>query len=82
LFLLISTNLGAKIFEFSQKNFSRFLNETTTKELEEKMDQIENGEKNYEDVLREIYIEVKEIIKSNIEKGVKYPNISLDFVFT
>ncbi len=79
---LISTNLGAKIFEFSQRNFSKFLNETTTKELEEKMDKIENGEKNYEDVLREIYIEVKEIIKSNIKKGVKYPNISLDFVFT
>jgi reverse gyrase len=75
--MLISTKLGAKIFEFSQKNFSKFLNETTTKELEEKMDKIENGEKSFEDVLKEIYSEVKEIIKSNIKRGVKYPNISI-----
>jgi reverse gyrase len=80
--MLISTKLGAKIFEFSQKNFSKFLNETTTKELEEKMDKIENGEKSFEDVLKEIYSEVKEIIKSNIKRGVKYPNIPFNYIFS
>ena len=80
--MLISTKLGAKIFEFSQKNFSKFLNETTTKELEEKMDKIENGEKSFEDVLKEIYLEVKEIIKSNIKRGVKYPNIPFNYIFS
>jgi DNA topoisomerase IA len=44
--------------------------------LEEEMDSIEAGKKNFEDVLREVYSEVKEIIKNGMQRGVKYPNIS------
>jgi len=32
------------------------------------MDNIETGKKNFEDVLREVYSEVKEIIKSSMQK--------------
>jgi reverse gyrase len=76
--LLISTSLGKKVYEFSQQNFSKYLNEETTKKLEEDMDKIEAGNINFEDVLREVYSEVKEIIKNGIEGGAKYPSVSLE----
>jgi hypothetical protein len=41
------------------------------------MDSIEIGKKDFEEVLRKVFEEVKEIIKSNIKKGVEYPNLSL-----
>jgi len=75
--MLVSTVLGRKVFEFSQQNFSKYLHEQTTKKLEEDMDSVETGKKNFEEVLREIFVQVKEIIKNNLEKGVEYPNLSL-----
>jgi reverse gyrase len=75
--MLVSTVLGRKVFEFSQQNFSKYLNEETTRKLEEDMDSIEIGKKDFEEVLRKVFEEVKEIIKSNIKKGVEYPNLSL-----
>jgi reverse gyrase len=74
--MLIATSLGIRVYEFSQQNFNKYLNEETTKRLEEEMDSIETGKKNFEDVLREVYSEVKEIIKNSMQRGVKYPNIS------
>jgi reverse gyrase len=74
--MLVSTVLGRKVFEFSQQNFSKYLNEETTRKLEEDMDSIETGKKDFEEVLKQVFEEVKEIIKSNIEKGVEYPNLS------
>ena len=73
---LIATFLGIKVYGFSQQNFNKYLNEETTKMLEEEMDSIEAGKNNFEDVLREVYSEVKEIIKNGMQRGVKYPNIS------
>jgi reverse gyrase len=78
-FSLISTILGIKVFEFSQKNFSKYLNEETTRKLEEDMDSVESGKKNFEEVLRQVFGEVKEIIITSMEKGVKYPFISMKF---
>lgn len=75
--MLVSTVLGRKVFEFSQQNFSKYLHEQTTKKLEEDMDSVETGKKKFEEVLREIFVQVKEIIKNNLEKGVEYPNLSL-----
>jgi reverse gyrase len=74
--MLVSTVLGRKVFEFSQQNFGKYLNEETTRKLEEDMDSIETGKKDFEEVLKQVFEEVKEIIKSNIEKGVEYPNLS------
>jgi reverse gyrase len=76
--VLIATNLGNKVFEFSQEKFKKYLNEETTKVLEEEMDLIENGKKNFEEVLNQVFNEVKEIIKENIEKGVIYPNLHVE----
>jgi reverse gyrase len=73
--MLIATFLGTRVYEFSQQNFNKYLNEETTKKLEEEMDSIETGKKNFEDVLREVYSEVKEIIKNSMQNGVKYPSL-------
>jgi reverse gyrase len=73
--MLIATFLGIKVYDFSQQNFNKYLNEETTKRLEEEMDSIEAGKKNFEDVLREVYSEVKEIIKNSMQRGVKYPSL-------
>jgi reverse gyrase len=73
--MLIATLLGTRVYQFSQQNFNKYLNEETTKRLEEEMDNIETGKKNFEDVLREVYSEVREIIKSSMQKGVKYPSL-------
>jgi reverse gyrase len=74
--LLIATALGIRVYWFSQQRFSKYLNEETTKRLEEEMDNIESGKRNFEEVLREIYAEVREIIRSSMENGVKYPMLS------
>jgi reverse gyrase len=79
---LISTTLGAKVFEFSQSNFSKYLDEETTRKLEENMDAIESGKKNFEDVLKAIYSEVNEIIRNSIRMGVKYPDLLIENVKT
>jgi reverse gyrase len=78
--LLISTKLGAKVFWFSQMNFAKYLNEETTRKLEEEMDSIESGKKDFEEVLNEIYSEVKEVIKRNMEKGVRYPSFEISLI--
>jgi reverse gyrase len=74
---LISTNLGVRVFLFSQQNFNKYLNEETTKKLEEEMDHIEKGEKDFGEVLKEVYSEINEIIKNNMQKGIKYPTLTL-----
>jgi reverse gyrase len=78
--MLTATLLGTKVYQFSQQNFSNYLNEETTKMLEEEMDNIEKGKKNFEDVLKEVYSEVKEIIINSMQKGVVYPNVSSEIL--
>jgi reverse gyrase len=77
-YLLVSSRLGIKVFKFTQENFKKYLNEETTRKLEEEMDNIENGKKNFEEVLRNIYLEVIEIINNSIKSGVEYPTLSLE----
>ena len=81
-FVLIATALGFKVFDFSQKNFDKYLNENMTRKLEEDMDAIEKGEKSFEGILKQIYLEVKEIIENNTKKGIKYPNFSKEVTNT
>ncbi len=72
---LISTLLGIKVFEFLAKNYEKYLSEQLTRELEEKMDRIEEGKESAEKIIREFYQEIKEIIEKALKEGVKY-NIS------
>ncbi|RLG75806.1 MAG: reverse gyrase [Thermoprotei archaeon] len=55
---LIPTDLGIKVYTYLLQNYSRLVSEERTAMLEELMDEIERGEKNYLDVLDELYDEI------------------------
>ncbi|MFH8087012.1 MAG: reverse gyrase [Candidatus Aenigmatarchaeota archaeon] len=69
---LVSTILGAKIYFFLKENYGKYLDEKITKFLEEKMDNIEKGEVKAQETIKEFFNEVMEIMKSAVQKGVKY----------
>ena len=52
---LIPTKNGIMVYEYLQNKYSEFISEEFTKELERKMDQIENNEVNYQVVLNELF---------------------------
>jgi reverse gyrase len=58
---LVNTSLGKKVYEFLKSKYEKYIDEKVTRDLEEKMDKIEKGELNYEDILKEIYSEALEI---------------------
>lgn len=57
------TQLGRKVFMFLKKRYSRFVTEETTRKLEELMDKVENGEKDYQKVLEGFFEELKNIME-------------------
>lgn len=58
---VFSTSLGVKVYSFLSEHYGKYISEELTRKLEMEMDEIENGRKNYQDVLKEVYKEVKEI---------------------
>ncbi len=52
---LILTSLGEKVYNYLKENFSELIDENFTKILEENMDLIAEGQKNYEDILRQTF---------------------------
>jgi len=58
---LIPTKRGVDVFSYLSSNYGKFISEERTRILEEKMDKIESGEKDYNDVLQELYQEIQEI---------------------
>jgi len=58
---LIPTARGIKVHCFLSSNYSKFLSEERTIALEKKMSSIECGERNYLEVLKELYREMEEI---------------------
>lgn len=56
---LIPTKEGIKVYEYLIENYERFISETRTRNLEEKMDAIERGEVDYLEALKELYEEIK-----------------------
>ncbi|PUA33833.1 MAG: reverse gyrase [Candidatus Terraquivivens tikiterensis] len=59
--LLFPTTLGHKVFEFLDKNYGDFVSEERTRILLKMMDEVEKRAANYEDMLREVYEEIKRI---------------------
>ncbi len=55
---LIPTKQGMYIYRFLKNNFEQMVSEERTKLLEEKMDMIEEGKKDYLEALRELYEEI------------------------
>jgi reverse gyrase len=58
---LIPTKRGVMVHEFLMANYSSFLGEERTRILERKMDAVERGEKDYQEVLGELYEEMRAI---------------------
>ncbi len=58
---VFSTALGTKVYSFLSSNYGKYVSEELTRKLEKEMDEIENGRKNYQEVLKRVYEEVREI---------------------
>lgn len=58
---LISTELGEVVNEYLQSNYSQYVSEETTRELERKMRQIEEGGLGLQTFLSELYEEIKRL---------------------
>ncbi|MGC9152236.1 MAG: reverse gyrase [Vulcanisaeta sp.] len=70
---VIPTNLGRQVYRFlteENKEFSDLVSEERTRVVEKHMDDVEVGEKNYVDVLNELFNEAinKGILKENVIK--------------
>jgi len=61
---LINTALGFKIYRYLAENFGEYVSEETTRKLESLMDMVENGQANYQKILREVYSEIQNLMKA------------------
>ncbi|MEM5881993.1 MAG: reverse gyrase [Candidatus Aenigmatarchaeota archaeon] len=58
---LIATKRGKQVFEYLKSKFEKYISEELTRDLERKMDLIEENKVDYIEVLKEIYRETMEI---------------------
>ncbi len=58
---LVPTKLGMHVYAWLTERYGSLVSEQRTRELEAQMDLIERGEKEYQEVLRELYEEIKSI---------------------
>ncbi|MCS7093836.1 MAG: reverse gyrase [Candidatus Aenigmarchaeota archaeon] len=78
---IIISPLGSTVYNFLKENYWKYLNEETTRRLENEMDEVEKGLVSAESIIKKFYAEISEIIRNAIEKEVKYPNQeSLKFI--
>ncbi len=56
---LFPTEKGIKVYHYLMSKYREMVSEEKTRELEEKMDLIENGKLDYIEILRELYTELK-----------------------
>ncbi len=71
---LYPTRLGREVYKYLKQNFPRYIDESLTRQLEEAMDMIEEGNLDYQEVLRKAY-EARNYIKE--EEFMEYPEESL-----
>ncbi len=55
---LIPTNIGINVYSFLSSNYGNFVSEERTRLLERKMDDVEKGLKDYQEILSELYEEM------------------------
>jgi reverse gyrase len=55
------TKLGREVYAYLSDKFGNMISVERTRKVEEEMDKVERGERNYIDVLREFYREVVSI---------------------
>ena len=61
---LFPTDTGDVVSSFLEKNFTTYVSDTFTAEMEDKLDQIANGERDYTKTLRDFYGPFREEVKS------------------
>jgi len=59
--MLKPTKLGIKIYEYLSKFYNNLVSEERTRELEKKMEEIEEGRVNYQYILKDLYQEIKSL---------------------
>ena len=60
--MLKPTKLGIKIYEYLSKFYNKLVSEERTRELERKMEEIEEGRVNYQYILKDLYQEIKSLM--------------------
>ncbi len=60
---LFPTDTGDVVSTFLENNFSQYISDTFTAKLEQKLDDISNGQRNYKKTLKEFYTPFKKEIK-------------------
>ena len=59
--MLVPTQLGSEVYKYLSANFSTLISEDRTRKLLKEMDEVENGTREYTEVLNEIYNETKNV---------------------
>ncbi len=59
---LVPTRRGMDVYSFLRENYGRFISEERTRLLEKKMSEVESGDREYTEILEELYQEISELI--------------------
>lgn len=59
---LLPTKLGVNVYNYLIHTYEKLVSEERTRELEKVMDEIEEGSRNYQEVLNSIYEEIKQFV--------------------
>ncbi|MFA6257422.1 MAG: type I DNA topoisomerase [Candidatus Paceibacterota bacterium] len=71
---LFPTDVGEVVSDFLEKHFANYISDTFTAEIEDELDEISRGEREYEKTLRDFYIPFSKDVKSK-EKLEKATNL-------
>lgn len=59
-----STSLGKKVYSYLSQKYGEYVNEQTTRELEKLMDIVEEGKRDYQEVLLELYNDISVLLNN------------------
>jgi DNA topoisomerase-1 len=71
---LFPTDVGEVVSDFLEKHFANYISDTFTAEMEDELDEISRGEREYEKTLKDFYIPFSKDVKSK-EKLEKATNL-------
>jgi len=71
---LFPTDVGEVVSDFLEKHFANYISDTFTAEMEDELDEISRGEREYEKTLRDFYVPFSKDVKSK-EKLEKATNL-------
>jgi DNA topoisomerase-1 len=71
---LFPTDVGEVVSDFLEKNFANYISDTFTAEMEDELDEISRGEREYEKTLKDFYGPFLKVVKSK-EKLEKATNL-------